>query len=522
MKMLKSKKGLAVFVSLALILTAFTGCKKADSQVASTADNGPKPALKALVSYKSGLDYNTYTVEKYLEDKTGYKVTYDVLPADNANDKLNAIMASGEAYDFVLVYDKNEYVNFAQQGALLDLEPLVKKYGPNIEKNISSTNFDSVRIGGKYYMIPSMASTGLKGGNGTSIALGVVYRQDLLEKMGDSVPKTIDDFTKLLQDVKDKDPNGQGNKNIPLVAEQTADLSANLLNCSLGGAFGIGTSWVDQNGELVARQQMPGFKEYINYMRGLYSKGLIDKESPMNTGTTAKAKFTSGRAFAFVDGWYDFPTLVETMAKTQPGTKLAYLPAVSGSLGNAVFSVSSPSNSIDNFLMIPKSSNSHAADVIKYVNAKLDEETSKGMVLGTKGVDYTEENGAYMPILPAFVNDRGNANQYTTGVTKNYSKYWLARVKKDDNLNKAFTQLNTDYADMAKIDPSSNMPLAVQADVIQDSTALQNLTNQFVIQSIAGQFSDDAFNKFISQWKSQGGDDMTKKLNDWYKTAKNK
>ena len=529
--MLKSKRVLAGILSLLVAGAALGGCQKeetAEPQSGAASQSGTssqtageeKPDLKALVGYHSGMDYNTYPVSKYLEEKTGYHVTYDTLPADKPDDKLNAIMASGADYDFIIYRNKQLYANYAQQGALTDLEPLVEKYGPNITKNISKESFDNFRIGGKYYMIPSMNVNLLKGKETTgktTISNSVIIRQDILEKLGASIPKTIDEFTALLQRIKDEDPNQQGAKNIPLVAGNS--FGTDFMGMGLGGAFGIATSWVDQNGKLVPREELPGFKEYIRYLKELYSKGLLDKEAPANAANTTKEKFTSGRAFAFIDGWWDFPALLDAFKKTQPGAEITFLPALSGKLGKAAFGTSSYENAIDTFLMIPHSSQ-HAEDVIKYVNLKLDEEIFKGMVLGEEGADYTVKDGAYYPILPAFMNDRGNANEYTTGVTKSYSIYWQARVHKDENLFKAFHQLNGDYMDMLVVDPISRLPIEISAQLAQEQTVVNDLTNQFIVQSVTGDFSDETYQAFLEQWKSQGGDDIIKKVNDWYATAK--
>ena len=61
---------------------------------------GPKPELKSLQIWQKD-DYNTYPVAKFLEEKTGYKVQYDMLPQDKAADKLNILIASGEPYDAI-------------------------------------------------------------------------------------------------------------------------------------------------------------------------------------------------------------------------------------------------------------------------------------------------------------------------------------------------------------------------------------------------------------------------------------
>ena len=509
--MLKSKKSLVMILSLAMVTSIFAGCSKPAAKVSDT-ENQPKPVLKALVLYKSGMDYNNYPVQKFLEEKTGYKVQYDTLPQDNPMDKLNIIIASGQEYDFITINDKSAYSNYAQQGALTDVEALIKQYGPNIAKNNATETLNAVRVNGKLDCVPAQSASGMK--NTTNIGSGILVRQDWLTKLGIKTPTTLTEFTDMLQQFKDKDPNGNGSKNIPFTVDQGLDLLSN----GVGGAFGIPTQWKDVSGKLVPRVEMSGFKDYILYLKELYSKGLIDKEAPTNQGSTTKEKFTSGRAGCFIDGWYDIPTLMDTFKKTQPNAKIAYLPPFSGTGDNKAALVGNDlKTSIDQVTMIPKSSK-HAKDVIKYINAQLEESTFKEMVIGKENVTYTVKDGGYYPILPAFFDQRGNANQYLTSVTKSYGQYWLARVRKDDRLYQAWKEVNVDVASSIIVEPISSAPILPTK--AKSDPALTKLTSDFVLKSVVGDFSDATLKTFLTQWKTQGGDAVVKEVNDWYSKSK--
>jgi pyruvate/2-oxoglutarate dehydrogenase complex dihydrolipoamide acyltransferase (E2) component len=57
-----------------------------------------QPVLRQL-NLNIPQDYNTLPTAAVIEEMTGYKVQYDMLPSDAAMDKLNLIMASEESYD---------------------------------------------------------------------------------------------------------------------------------------------------------------------------------------------------------------------------------------------------------------------------------------------------------------------------------------------------------------------------------------------------------------------------------------
>lgn len=84
--MIQAKKWIAFSVMAALVLSAAAGCGSSGGPSAAPADSGDggeKPTLKALVTYQNGMDYNTDPAAKFLEEKTGYHVVYDTLPADS-------------------------------------------------------------------------------------------------------------------------------------------------------------------------------------------------------------------------------------------------------------------------------------------------------------------------------------------------------------------------------------------------------------------------------------------------------
>jgi putative aldouronate transport system substrate-binding protein len=506
--MLKRKKIIVICIAIVTTISVFAGCTKAKVDK-TTADNtnGPKPTLKALMRYMKD-DYNTYPVAKSLEEKTGYKVQYDMLPQDKSEDKLNLIIASGEEYDFINVYNKDRYTDYAQQGALAELEELINKYGPNIKKNIEAASFDGVRVGGKVYAIPttSVSSTG-KGTIGTLLAV----RQDWLDKLGLKLPTTVDELTDILQQFKDKDPGSNGAKNIPLTTGQVPNLDG------LGGAFGITHYWNDVKGELVPNVLMPGYKDYLSYMTMLYQKELLDKEFPTNQGATTNEKFTSGRAGVMPLHWANVPTIMDALKKNKPEAKISFIQPLDGKYGKGKISVPDFTYKYDGLTMIPKASK-NKEHTIKYINAVLEEETFKEFVIGKENEHYTVKDGGYYPILPKFFDERGNANNYLTGITKNYGKYWLARLRKDDRLYDAYNVMNVKYDKFFEVEPTAAAP--VMPENSKNGPVLNQLKDDFTVKVIVGATPISGYDNFAKDWKAKGGDANIKEMNTWYKTVK--
>jgi putative aldouronate transport system substrate-binding protein len=49
---------------------------------------------------------------------------------------------------------------------------------------------------------------------------------------------------------------------------------------------------------------------------------------------------------------------------------------------------------------------------------------------------------------------------------------------------------------------------------------LKKLKNETFVKIVTGNLPIDAFDKFVADWKKQGGDLITKEVNDWYAKQK--
>lgn len=483
-----------------------SGAASQSASATVAASSGPKPELKALMRWMKD-DYNTYPVAKMLEEKTGYKVAYDMLPADKPGDKLNLLIASSEPYDIVSIGGDNSskalYADYAQKGALVDLTPLIDKYGSNIKQAISQNSFDAIKVDGKIFAIPHSTSN--------TVSTSLFIRKDWLDKLGLQVPATLDELTFVLKQFKDKDPGGNGDKNLPLSLKGDSPMLENIV-----GAFGLANPWNDAGGKLVPRAMDPAYKEYLTYMSDLYKQGLIDKEFAINKDATMKEKFTSGKAGVIPLNWADMPTIVDALKKNIPTAEYVYLPALKGKNGKAGFSASA---GFDRITFVPKASK-HPEDTIKYINAKLEEEIFKNMSIGEEGKHYTYKDGVYSPILPIFNDERNQATNFLTGIDeKKYPVYWQARVRKDQRLFEAWDFLNQKQPAEVKFpNPLGLAPYLAQ--YAKDNAQLEQLVTDYTTKVIVGGEQVSGLEAFAAKYKAAGADASYKEVNDWYATVK--
>ncbi|WNQ12738.1 extracellular solute-binding protein [Paenibacillus aurantius] len=489
------KASLALTLSAALLSAC--GSKGGSSEAGSTpaASDGPKPELRQL-GFAKNFDPNQDPTAKFLEEKTGYKVKYEALPVENADDKLNLLMANKEPYD-ILKLSGSQYNRLAAQGALEPLDDLLAKYGKTLKSVNLPESFENAKVDGKIYGIPEQHP---KAFVGSSLAI----QQGLLDELGMKVPTTIDEFYNLLKAIKEKKgivPFSGFESIIP----------------EISGAFGVVTTWKDANGKLIHRLDDPGMKEYLAFMNKLYTEGLMDPEWPVNKTATVQQKFSTGKAGVITYGWGIAPAVTAALEKTTPGAKITLIPALKGKdgqVGNWL-----QGGGVSWYIAIPKSSK-HKEDAMKYLDAKVQPDTFKELAIGKENEEYKTENGKLVPILPKFNESRGNADWFITSTdVKAFKEYWLLRVRKDPILYSTFEEIQKQES-VSKQDPTLMAPpLPVVGSNMQK---LNKLESDYIIKAFAGAEKLSGYDNFVQQWKSQGGNDVLKELSDWYASSKKK
>lgn len=462
------------------------------------------PVLRSLQVWQKE-DYNTYPVARMLEQATGYKVRYEMLPRDNTASKLELILASGEAFDVITMNGHSDmkalYSDFAKKGALVDLGPLLDLYGPNIKAALSQESMDAVKIDGKLYAIPNRGSK--------STGASLLIRRDWLDKLGLEMPTTLDEFVTVLQAFRDRDPGGNGDSNIPLTI-----LGDGPFIDSLSGAFGLTNPWNEVDGKLVPRPLDPAYGEYVRFVRELYRQGLLEKEFVFNKSANVREKFTSGKAGVIPISWAQLPEVTYALQRKDPQAQWAYVPALKGKDGKmGLFT----SDGFGQLTVIPKASK-HPEDAIRWLNAKLEPETFKRMALGEEGKHYTFTDGAYAPNLPIFAEERGQAHNFLTGVDERvYPTYWQARLRKDPRQFEAWDYLNNKQPQEARIvDPLGLSPYLPTYS--SHNMYLNWLINDQTVQFIVGNDEPD-IETFVRKYRSLGGDASVSEVNAWYATA---
>lgn len=456
----------------------------------------PKEPVRMLMQY-GRFDPNKDFVAQLIKSKTGYDVNYEMLPAENADEKLNLMVANKEEFD-IMKLNAAQFAKLASSGALEPLDDLLKTYGPNVMKAINKESWESVTVNGKKYAVPET-------GSGLAIGEGLVVRQDWMDELGLKAPTNTDELYTVLKTIKEK-------KNIvPLTGSKDS------IYGDIAFAFGVLTDWKDVNGTLVHKAELPEMKDFLAYMNKLNAEGLLDPELPINTAAKAIEKFASGKAAVYKLAYWNAPNTMTALTKNFPQAKVSVIPYLKDKSGKITVGTTGGTSW---FISVPKASK-HKESAMGLIDAKLKPETFKELAIGQEGVHHEVKDGKYFPILPKFNDDMNNGSVFMTGVDeKNYPTYWQARVRKDPVLQSYYETFQKHAEGHFVMDPMSFAP-PIDA-VSKNKQKLIKLLDDSVLKFISGTEPVANYGKFLDQWKAEGGADMVKAANDWYKTAPKK
>ena len=514
------KKILSLVLMVAMLLTsvvALTACPVDNpgdgaAQINMDIDLSKKPGLKVLMP-NSGRDIDSVNNDPtavLIQQLTGYNVTYTQLPSDATN-TLNTILMDKEQYD-VMKLTKDQFADLVDQDMLLELPiEALQKFAPDMLENISQESWDVVTVDGKIYGIPERASS-------DNIENPIVFNYDLMLECGLDMPETLEEFENVLKVLTAKlgKPALTFDKFTPLVY-------------AISAAFGIYSYWQEYDGEVLFYMNAPRYNEYVEYMYNLYTKGYIDVEVATNDAASATNRFVNSfdanaggaKAAVYACSIWTVPAIVTGLNTKGINTdgeltnELAYLRALKENKGDAekVYR----SSGYTYITAIPYYMAENAGYALDWMNSKIKdtatEDNFRQIVLGEEGNHWSyTSDGGYMPA--ANFAEKDQASYYMTGSNETkYTAYWLARVRKQPELFRAWSEL-MDNADAVGVYNVVDFTPPIAAYTANRANIETNAQDWFYIMLKNGTGELESYKtKLNGQYKCT---EATSAINDWY------
>lgn len=485
------------------------------------------------------IENNVY-MTSYKED-FGINLKYVwTVPEEQFDQKLNISVASGDLPDIMWLRNK-QLIELAENDMLYDLTDLYKNNTSDFTKSIleqDKASFDSAKIGGKLMAIPHTASS--------VDNLQILYiRADWLKNLGLEMPKTLQDLYKVSEAFVKNDPDKNGKADTTGLALVKNFLDVNNKHASAAGLFAgyhaYPRRWVkDAAGSAVYGSIQPQIKDALLQLQNLYKSGQIDKEFGVKDKAKVMETVSSGKVGITYGGLSSPGAFLKDCAINDPNAdwQAIELPSIDGTPAAPVTSMP-----VTKYYAVNK-------------NCKNPEALMKLVENGSSG--YNRD-----------ASDEAKAKNEKFGVTKSGIATWqyslvvyepaLKNLNAHNNVIKAMETNDTsilnaeEYGYYDKIQKSKAgdrnfwgderiFGTPSSADIIGKYVDSQNLlTNLFygsstptmvekqatleamedeVFTKIIMGESINSFDKFVSDWKKLGGDQITKEVNEWYAQSK--
>ncbi|CAH1213096.1 hypothetical protein PAECIP111891_03911 [Paenibacillus allorhizoplanae] len=135
-------------------------------------DRGNAPAGAGSVEN----NFWTQWIQKNFGDLNNIKIQFIPVPRNQEVDKLNVLMATGDAPDLVFTYDSTTINNYVKNGGLTELGALIDQNGPNLKKFLGPEVLSYGLFSGKQYVIPAKRTL--------QYTQSSYIRKDWLDKLG--------------------------------------------------------------------------------------------------------------------------------------------------------------------------------------------------------------------------------------------------------------------------------------------------------------------------------------------------
>jgi putative aldouronate transport system substrate-binding protein len=454
-------------------------------------------------SFLPGEDENDNEMHAYLEKNSGYKLIYNILPADAAasQQKLTLEFASGNPSDMIFNSNRNNFLQWVSEGYLTVLDDFIVK---NSRLMATDCMDPAVRamgvIDGKQYAVTYPTA----GGDSSYSMVGLKkYTVPAGITKGDmSLNQVMDMLAKAKKAYPEKitlTGAGSGMGSYMLPGFQW-----------VYGAYGVATAWRETNGRLEYSPITADMRECLAYIASLNALGYLDPEYSTLKVERVREKMLNGDVVFANMGWYDWPSpnLVRD-ADTVPLWEI-YGNAV-GAGGRSGQNIGSP---LQQYVVVPKTSKIPAA-VVDYAGFLCQPEVYDFLSYGERDIDYKD--------MPDGTRVNLGTNRRPT-IGTNYTVYYRFyenKAQRDSRMLYAVPndkwgeyRIKTHSSLKNIVDPTTAMPvIPLYIEKISD---INDLCAEYFLKIATGALPVSAFDEFTRRFNAIGGNDVVKAVNEWY------
>lgn len=483
---------------------------------------------------------NQYT--RYLKEKYNINVIVDWTAAtgNDFKQKVSLTIASGKLPDGMVVDDRSFMTKAASSDLLYDITDLFQQYQSQQVKDIMASTegraLANASYEGKMVALPNITVD-------TDGVHLLWIRQDWLDKLNLPVPKTVADVEKTAKAFIDNKLGGPNTIGIAGPSKNTFPYATFLVSSNnMGGfdpIFGANDAypgyWLDNgDGTVTYGTLTDNTKKTLAILADWYKKGLIDPEvgtrdnvgDPINANQTGiffgpwwNGGYGNGDSFKNdpTANWQAYPVYSDdnkwnVHMKTTGSTYTVISKNAKPDVVKAILIMNNAlvrdEATFDLSVAVgwyPLRNVMAAANETEYEYAEL----LKVLKGETKPEDYNKPNSLYKLMY-------ADAKKVQNVIKPPFDKLGVSNFSTEN-----FGDFQRMYSLLIGDRPYSTIPIDKkvysvtynQTETMETKWAnLKKMEDETVLKIILGQSSIDAFDKFVKDWKSQGGDEITKEV----------
>lgn len=449
-----------------------------------------------------------------LEKRLGITLDMTLAPAANYPEKVASITAAGDLPDLMfldLTRVPNQYKT-VQLGAYTDLTAYLSGDGLKEFPNLAlfpPQVWRNAAVKGKIYGVPRPRAIAQN---------TLLYRQDWMEKLGIAHPKNADEFLNMMVAMTKNDPDGNGAADTWGMSAKpdgtsifNLDFFQGMFRCTTGAPSPQQNGWrLNPDGTLTVDLETDEFKQALAFMRRMVEAGGFHPDAATMSTNQAQDAFISGKIGSFWDstqsaaggkGIRGRAKALNPQANTQ-----GFVPAGSDG-GKATYLTGT---GFFGFTAIPakvgkdKERAKELLRVLDYYAAPFGSEERNFLQYGIEGVHHTVQPDGTRVLTNQGKAEIGELNNQTNNVPTYFFPEAPGDAQMMQNLVKDLLAAGVD-------DPTQGFYSPTQ---IAKASELQQLRIDRLTAIISGRDPLSAFDQYVKDWKSRGGDMIRKEYQD--------
>jgi putative aldouronate transport system substrate-binding protein len=541
---LRLKKGSFVTAVIVFCLVILAACNK-DESVSSEGETENEEEVKLNIvdgkidppvtistvmpedprlKFREGETYSDNAHTRWAADNLGveFEFLWTAPSSDQSyTERLNLSLAAGdEQPDILMARDENMINTLMNSGYYMEVGEVFDKYASDVWKEAMSEHEPSVwhqftREDGGKYGIPVLSNV-----QGDQAAMW--YRQDWLDKLGLDAPTNLEELEAVLEAFSSKDPDGNGKDDTtPIMLTGEPNFTGSPLGSAspIFGMFGaMPEIWYpNEDGELEYGSVQPEIKDALRTMREWKENGYIAEEFALTNYFAIGEEIATGKVgITTGPDWFGH-NHGRGAEKADPDAVYKAHLTPEGPDGDVMRIAPNPF--IGGIFINKDISEEKLQAWFHYYNtlwSMFDSEDPLKFREFQEGVDYVvKEDGTLSKDVPG--GDQNSFKMFVPGgaALKFESRQTLPEDKKERP--KAFGRAV--LVEQKEADVREHFVGPATSTMKQRWEMLNRMEVETYLDIIYGDKPVDAFDDFVEEWYASGGEEVTKEVNEWYKSV---